>query len=86
MALPSNSLVTEENLFGQFTVKHLVRIPEAPGYGILSKRFSVQQRHDDNLAKKEDERKLRHALAVQKKRVPLSVQRERRLRPRARRL
>lgn len=54
MALSNNSLVTEKNLFGQFTIKHLVRVPEAPGYGILGKRFSMQQRHDDDLAKKED--------------------------------
>lgn len=43
-----NSLVGEKNLFGQLAVEHLVRVPKAPGHGVLGERFPVQQRHDDN--------------------------------------
>lgn len=42
-----DSLVTEENLFGQLAVEHLVRVPQTPGHGVLGKRFSVEQWHDD---------------------------------------
>lgn len=40
-------LVTEENLLGQLAVENLVRIPKAPGHGVLGERFSVEQWHDD---------------------------------------
>lgn len=42
-----NSLVTQEYLLGQLAVKHLVRVPQAPGHGVLGERLFVQQRHDD---------------------------------------
>lgn len=41
-------LVTEENLLGQLAVENLVRVPKAPGHGVLGERFSVEQWHDDD--------------------------------------
>lgn len=39
-------LVTEENLFGQLAVEHLIRVPQTPGHRVLGERFSVEQWHD----------------------------------------
>lgn len=49
-------LVIEKNLFGGSTEEHLVRVPQAPGHGILGERLSVQQRHDDGVCEERQKR------------------------------